>query len=83
VRKKNTYFDGDGTMKRCLRSLDKAKAFAGEHVPDPNGRWYQPHAGEWYRSSGRDDRLYAVPQIERRKVTRKTPLAGQLQLYLF
>jgi hypothetical protein len=68
--------------EKTFPTLDKAKAFADEHVPDPSGRWSQPHAGEWYRTHGELHALYAV-QIQRRKVTRKTPLAGQLQLYLF
>jgi hypothetical protein len=60
--------------EKAFPTLANAKDFAAEHVPDPNGRWYQAHPGEWYRDRGRDQSFHAIPHIARRKVTRKTQL---------
>ena len=68
--------------ERAFPTLDKAKAFADEYVPDPHSRWYQPHPGEWYREGAGDrySSLRHIPRIERQKVTKKTPAVGQLYL---
>jgi hypothetical protein len=64
---------------RAFPTLDEAKAFADEHVPDPNGNWWQNGPGSRYRQ-GRDQSLHAnpmgQPEIWRRKVTKKTPAVG-------